>query len=410
MGGMNTKTLLKSKTAKAVLTQQHSTNTAALSFVVGEIDSTNNNRVQILPDGYFKPTDGRHVDVEGGQWLMDAAAFANIQAQVALRTNDFHFDYEHQTLYSEENGKPAPAAGWFKQLDYVPGEGLFAVDVDWTKPAAQYLANKEYRYTSAVFTYDTKTGRPIQLMHVGLTNDPALDGMKAIAALKSHALNTENLTKQMNGNSANNSTGETPMNEALQILLGLLGVAVEGEDLTQAAILKAAKARATTAITALKTKADESGQLATDLNLAQSSVTALKAKANGEVDLSAFVPKATYDAAVTQLATLKADGDKNSVEQLLKDNKDKVLVSEVDYLTAFGQQQGYAALKTMVDTRPAIAALKGTQTQGKKTPDENVAALTTEEVYTADQLGISHADFLTHKKAHKTSQSNMENK
>ena len=395
MGGMNTKTLPKSKTALAVLTQQHSTNTAALSFVVGEIDSTNNNRVQILPDGYFKPTDGRHVDVEGGQWLMDADAFANIQAQAALRTNDFHFDYEHQTLNSDENGKPAPAAGWFKQLEYVPGKGLFAVDVDWTKPAAQYLTNKEYRYTSAVFTYDTKTGRPLKLMHVALTNDPALDGMKAIEALKSNSQK-----ENPNGRHANNPTGEPPMNEALKILLGLLGVAVEGEDLTQAAALTAAQGRATTAIAALKTKAEQSGQLTTELSTAQASVVALKAKANSEVDLSAFVPKATYDAAVTQLATLKADGDKNSVEQLLKDNKDKVLESEISYLTAFGQQQGYAALKTMVDARPAIAALKGTQTQGKQTPGDNVTALTTEEIYTADQLGISHADFITHKKSH----------
>ncbi|OUR89887.1 hypothetical protein A9Q81_20735 [Gammaproteobacteria bacterium 42_54_T18] len=368
----------------AVLTKQTATNVAVLTFAGSSIDTaslSDGNRVQILPDGYFLPTDGRDVDVDGGQWLMDEQAFVSLTANIAQRKNDFMFDYEHQTLYTEKNGKPAPAAGWFKKLDYVPGEGLFAVDVDWTPTATKHISDKEYRYTSAVFSYDLKTGRPIELMHVALTNEPALDGMKAITALK--AIST---------NSTTNEKGAA-MNAATQ-LLALLGVTVASDaDITDDQLTQG-----TVALKALQTKADLSGQLEKDLNTAQTSVTALKAKAtaaDASVDLSKFVPKETYDAAITQVAALKATGDSNSVEQLLKDNSDKVFESEISYLTDFGKQQGFAALKSMVDSRPAIAALKTTQTRGKKTLGENIAVLTSEQKYTAEQLGLSDEDYLT---------------
>ncbi len=380
------------QTALAVLSSQKSNTSelAVLSFAGGEITrdiSGAHNRVQILPDGYFKPTDNRTIDTPNGQWLMDEQAFGDIQALAERRTNDFHFDYEHQTLNSDENGKPAPAAGWFKKLDYVPGEGLFAVDVDWTVPAAQFIKNKEYRYTSAVFTYDKSTGRPLQLLHVALTNDPALDGMKAITSLKASLKAA--LTK--NTNHSTTPTGETPMNEALTLMLGLLGIAHTDDDLSNTAALTAIQDKAKTAIAALKTKADKADSQTEE-------IAALKAKndkADGAVDLTKFVPKDVYDAAITQVAALKAGSDKNSIEQLLKDNKDKVFASEQDYLTSFGEQQGFAALKTMLNARPAIAALKTTQTQDKKAPSDNVAALTVEQKYTADQLGISHKDYLT---------------
>jgi phage I-like protein len=385
------KTFPSTKTALAVLTSQSIVNTkaseslAVLTFTDTAINAEQSNRVQILPDGYFTPTDGREVDVSGGKWLMDAQAFASLSANLAQRSNDLLFDYEHQTLNSDSNGKPAPAAGWFKKLDYVPGQGLFAVDVDWTAPAAQFIKNKEYRYTSAVFSYDKNSGRPIALMHVALTNNPALDGMKAITALK--AISTHSI------NPSTNETGAA-MNAATQ-LLALLGVTVASDaDITDEQLTQG-----TVALKALQTKADQSGQLEKDLNTAQTSVTALKAKAaaGDSVDLSKFVPVDTYNALATNFAALKAGSDSNSVEQLLKDNSDKVFESEISYLTDFGKQQGFAALKAMVDARPAIAALKTTQTQGKQKPEGNntgVAALTAEQKYTADQLGLSHEDFL----------------
>jgi len=390
---LNKKATNKSPVGLAVLTKKVATNLAVLTFGGCAITSNESNRVQILPDGYFVPTDGRDVDVEGGQWLMDAQAFASLTANITLRKNDFMFDYEHQTLYTEQNGKPAPAAGWFKKLDYVPGEGLFAIDVDWTPTATKHISDKEYRYTSAVFSYDLKTGRPIELMHVALTNEPALDGMKAITALK-----TKN---HLTGKPAA-TTGEIPMNEALKLMLDLLGIAHTDDDLSNTVALTAIQDKAKVAIAALKSKADKTGQLEKDLNIAQTSVTALKAKQSADdknVDLSKFVPKATYDGLVEQVAQLSSQNNITSIDNLLKNNSDKYVECEIDYLKGYGEQKGVAALKSLLDNKPVmIAALKTTQTQGKKKPDGNntgTAALTAEQKYTADQLGMSHADLLT---------------
>ena len=76
------KTFPNTKTALAVLTSQATANTseslAVLTFTESAINAEQSNRVQILPDGYFTPTDGRDVDVEGGKWLMDEQAFASL--------------------------------------------------------------------------------------------------------------------------------------------------------------------------------------------------------------------------------------------------------------------------------------------------------------------------------------------
>ncbi len=386
-GAMKTNTAFESIAALSAQTGHlvaEGESLAALNFTLAAIDADASQniarRVQLLPDGLFSAKDGRPFDVDSGKWLMDEVAFAMLQANAAARENDFHFDYEHQTLNADENGKPAPAAGWFKQLEYVPGDGVFALDVDWTAPAAKFIANKEYRYVSAVFAYDTQSGRPTRLLHVALTNDPALDGMKAIAALKACHISR----------SAYNSTeGNQPMTEALKLLLGFLGIDNPG-DLSNEAALKAATDKAETAIAALKTKADRAGTLETELNQAKESVTALKAKG---VDLSQYVPKATYDAQVEAYAALKAGNDKDSIAQLLKDNADKVFESETEYLTHFAEQQGVAALKSMLEARPAIAALKTTQTQGKDKPDGNQDELTAEELAVCKNMGITAEEY-----------------
>jgi phage I-like protein len=374
----------KPKLAIAALTNQCTTSLAVLSFSVGAINSNQIDRVQLLPSGLFASKDGRPEDVAGGKWLMDQLAFEQLKANAALRENDYHFDYEHQTMYTEKNGKPAPAAGWFKDFEYVEGEGLFALKVDWTPNGQKAVTNKDYRYTSAVFAYDTQTGRPTNLLHVALTNDPALDGMKAIAALKAKP----NLPNP-------NHPGEDPMNEALKLMLDWLGIAHSEPDFANAAALKKTQDSIETAIAALKTKADKSGQLEKDLNTANESVVALKAGGNKGINPTEFVPIGTYNAVNQELAALKNGTDKNSVEQLLKDNAAKITgQADREYLTSVGESQGAAVLKDMLEPRLAIAALTDTQTQNKKPPAKDEAqVLSVEQVAMCKNMGISQKDF-----------------
>ncbi|WP_085299258.1 phage protease [Cognaticolwellia mytili] len=378
------KTFQKNKVAIAALTKKVDTATAVLTFSVGSLSVDNSQRVQLLPDGEFSAQDGRPFDVEGGKWLMDAQAFASLKAAATQRTNDYLFDYEHQTLNSEENGEPAPAAGWFRDLEYIPGEGLFTNNVKWTGKAQGHIDDDEYRFTSSVFSYDTKTGRPIALMHAALTNDPALDGMKAIAALKA----------QSNTNPKTTPTGENPMNEAMKLLLGLLGVPTEGVDFTNEAALKAVQDKADVAIAALKTKADKAGLLQTELDTERNNVVALKAS-GGTVDPAKFVPITAYNEMAAQVVALKNGSDETSIEQLLNDNAAKVFgVADRAYLESLGKTSGVAALKAALEPRVAIAALTNQQTKDKATPtNPNADELSTEQIAICKNMGITTAAF-----------------
>lgn len=60
-------------------------------------------------------------------------------------------DYEHQTDHTSENGQPAPAAGWIRELD-VRGGALWG-RVEWTAKAAASIAAREYRYISPTFRH-----------------------------------------------------------------------------------------------------------------------------------------------------------------------------------------------------------------------------------------------------------------
>ena len=52
-----------------------------------------------------------------------------------------------------------------------------------TDRAAAMIEAGEYRYLSPVFRYDSETGEVLELLHVALTNTPALDGMDPVRLL-----------------------------------------------------------------------------------------------------------------------------------------------------------------------------------------------------------------------------------
>jgi len=138
--------------------------------------------IRLIPAGIFRATDGRPAGLAG--WVLTASNAAAIITAAASRTDDFVIDYEHQTMQSSKNGQPAPAAGWFKRLEWREGQGLFAVDVRWVARASSMIIAREYRYVSPVFGFDTKTGEVQSLHGAAITNNPALDGLTDIAAAK----------------------------------------------------------------------------------------------------------------------------------------------------------------------------------------------------------------------------------
>jgi hypothetical protein len=98
-------------------------------------------------------------------------------------------DYEHQSFdrCNTRSDGLRPAAGWIGGLE-VRDDGLWAVRVSWTERAAELLRSGEYRYFSPViFWTDEDHGDLAALGPVALTNDPAMRGVRPLAAARQAA-------------------------------------------------------------------------------------------------------------------------------------------------------------------------------------------------------------------------------
>jgi phage I-like protein len=126
--------------------------------------------IRVLPRGTVELSDHRE------PFLVDEVSLMSMVAEFRSRGVDLVIDYEHQSL----QGERAPAAGWIKELE-ARSDGLWA-RVEWTQPARDYLEKKEYRYFSPVLRLDPETRKPVALMHVGLTNVPAIKHLPPLVA------------------------------------------------------------------------------------------------------------------------------------------------------------------------------------------------------------------------------------
>lgn len=140
------------------------------NLLVGAADGKLPEWIRLLPLGEIKLFDGRE------SFNVDPASLDRMVAAFRSRGIDLVIDYEHQSL----QGERAPAAGWIKNLEG-RSDGLWG-RVEWTAQAAEFLKNREYRYFSPVLRLDPETRKPLALMHVGLTNVPAINHLPPLVA------------------------------------------------------------------------------------------------------------------------------------------------------------------------------------------------------------------------------------
>lgn len=141
-------------------------------------------RILIAPAGDVPST--------SGDFVMDAPAAREMIASFQSLKRDLVIDLEHQTLGGEwaSPSGAAPAQGWIKSLDWVDGLGIYA-SVEWTEEGAALIAKKQYRYLSPVVLVRKEDRRAVALHSVGLTNDPAIIGMKPIVNSSRWIANTD---------------------------------------------------------------------------------------------------------------------------------------------------------------------------------------------------------------------------
>ena len=343
---------------------------AACSF---EIDKAKYGRIQLLPYGKFRATDGRPTDVEA--WYVTDTNGADVVALANNQRNPLPIDYEHQILHSQQNGKEAPSAGWMEYLYFNP-QGIFA-DVRWTDKAAEYIKNGEYRYISAVFAYDTN-GYVRKIFHAALTNNPALDGMdEVMVAASVQLLNQQKEKPEM----------DKKLVEALCALFALKANASEAEITEKVTALSAAKGDSQVAVLDVYAKLAEKEQ----------SVAALTAQV-GKPDPAKFVP-------VEQVAALQADF--NALKTTVEADKKEALITAAlsqgklsPALKDWAQSLSVEALSAYLEKAPAMAALSG-EPQAKGDPEQKVAALSAAEQAAARALGMTEAEFIKEHKEQK---------
>ena len=181
-------------------------------------------RIQLIPAGEFRANDGRPVDAPF--WRLSPQRAAALVAELNARPVRLMVDYEHQTLFTAQNGQPNPASGWLSGFEWVDGKGLYA-EVQWTAAAKQRIAGGEYRYISPVFQY-TPAGDILSLLPPALTNTPALDQLDPVAlAAASRLLNPLQPMQK-----------ENAMNEAQKLMLSLLGLPETASEAEQLAAMQ----------------------------------------------------------------------------------------------------------------------------------------------------------------------------
>lgn len=336
-------------------------NLVALSALSVDLEGGAPSEIKLIPAGSFRSArDARPVEVAA--WVMDdAIAAAVLSAQAGLK-GKFLVDYDHQTIRAEKNGQPAPAAGWGGRLEWRPGDGLYAVDMDWTAAALSAIETKEYRYISPVFLYDKKTGAVTSIKMAALTNFPALDDLTDLAAAAALIYSTPQ---------------DDPMDKqllaALCAVLGMPGTATEAELSSELDKVKAQLTATDGTVTALS-----AALTAKDQELVALSAQ-VETQAGATPDLTKYAPIAVVTELQTKLAALSGNVVDDRVEKLIAQGKaDGRIIGEhlEQYLTDLGKQN-FVALSGFLDSAQPIAALSGMQTQSQSpiADGDGIAAL-----------------------------------
>jgi phage I-like protein len=319
--------------------------------------------IQLMPAGPFRGVDGRPADAP--HWQLDEQAAASWLADLRQRQTKLSIDYEHQTLRSKENGKPAPAAAWFSGAGLEIRDGaLWATDVEWTAAAKNAIEAGEYLYISPVFFYD-KSGTVTGLFNAALTNAPSIDGMEPVLrAAASQIAHPQ----------------EDHVDKEIRKALGL------AEDAKDDDVLAACK-QVVSERAELK---DGTADLENKLAAANQQIEA----EGGDPDPSKFVPVEVVNDLRDQVAALSqtVTGDKVAalVDAALEDGR--LVPAMKDWATNLGKKD-FAALTQYLEKAEPIAGLRGDQSGGEAPRTKNEHGLTEGQMAICNQLGQDPAEY-----------------
>ena len=141
-----------------------------MEIISDTIDNGEIENVHLVPIGDFKGSDkeGNPIDEHITKESLD-----QIAEKLNSGDDDVLCDIDHQSCKPGVE-RDSKAAGWFHKFVVDPVKGLFA-SLKLTKKGREIVENREYRYTSPVFTLDDN-GNPNDIHSIALTNVPAFKG------------------------------------------------------------------------------------------------------------------------------------------------------------------------------------------------------------------------------------------
>ena len=302
--------------------------------------------IELLPAGVFYGRDGR------GPFRLDDPTTV-IESTIALQMNaGLPIDYDHATDFGAPEGRPAPAAGWIRELE-VRGGAVWG-RVEWTARAANSIVAREYRYVSPVFQFDPKDGSVTRLLRAGLTNNPNLH-LTAIAASRTAAAD------------AKDERMEFPTQE-LRELLNLDGEATVADVVAGVRELRAAPD-------------------------AVAPTTGAHAH-----DPAHYVAIAEFERALTELNALKAERAReraaHTVEEAIRAGK--IVPAQREWAIAYcaADARGFQAFAAK---QPSIVG-ENLGLAGEPPAERRASGLDAAELPICSQLGLKHSEFIRRKR------------
>lgn len=350
--------------------------------------TTSGSELKLLPAGTFRARDGRPANCPG--WVVDGAIASKLIAAAKSREVPYVIDYEHQTLNAVANGLPAPAAAWFKNLEWREGDGLYATDVEWTARASTMIEAGEYRFLSPVFTFDN-SGAVTGILHAGLTNNPALDCLDSVQNAAACSMAMAVLSADVAASTTEQTEKEKAMDpELLQQLIWMLNLPVGSTE----ADVRAQLQKLIGMLSGGQGTAAASVDIAATLNSQRDQIASLSAN---QMDPAKFVPIEVVNDLRSRVAVLTANAEGAEADRLVTDAlaDGRLLPSMEGWARNLGKSN-IVALREFTSAATPIAALTTTQTGGKAPQEQSQQSqgLNAEQLAVCRAMGLSEEAFL----------------
>ncbi|WP_440410637.1 phage protease [Neorhizobium petrolearium] len=348
--------------------------------------------IRLIPAGTFSGRDGR------GPY--HAGDLPSLQ-QIAALTQRYHgpteilVDYEHQSLNAEKNGKPAPAAGWIKEVQ-ARADGLYG-RVEWTANASAAIEAKEYRYLSPVY-FHTKDGKILALQNAALTNSPNLNLPEVTAhSIFSATANTEvSMKKVLAALGLSEGTGEYDVLAAINSLLTSSTAIAVAAGLTKDAKSEAVLAAVQSTVADRKKIAIAAGQKEDATTDQIVSAFAAKQTATSP-DPTQFVPIAQVEAMQADIKALQKqlqdDKAEEAVAEAIRDGKLAPALKEWGLSMHRADPKKF---EEFVGKAPVLTSAQRAATA--KAPGEGANALDDADLAVMRQMGLTEEQMLKSKK------------